>query len=224
MNILSNPTKSVMSTSSGTDRFAQTGIGSVTVFIILLALLHFLEPEFDPSWRFVSEYALGQFGSVMSLAFVALAVGIGATARVACKHSKSLLCYVGAGILVLASVGLCIAAIFPTDAVNTPPGLATTAGKLHMIGASLDCTPLGALLISIALARNADWKMVRPYVVGTAILTIVTTIGFIASMPSDYIFGPGMMVGWWNRLIMLSYVCWIAVVCFNAILLSKRRA
>ena len=30
--------------------------------ILLLAALHVLSPEFDPSWRTVSEYAFGHYG------------------------------------------------------------------------------------------------------------------------------------------------------------------
>ena len=34
-----------------------------TTFIAILFLLHFLEPEFDPSWRMISEYELGRWRS-----------------------------------------------------------------------------------------------------------------------------------------------------------------
>jgi hypothetical protein len=35
---------------------------------------HFLKPEFDPSWRMVSEYAIGRWGWVMQLAFFSLTI------------------------------------------------------------------------------------------------------------------------------------------------------
>jgi hypothetical protein len=37
----------------------------------LLASLHVLSPEFDPSWRVISEYALGRYGWLLSLMFLA---------------------------------------------------------------------------------------------------------------------------------------------------------
>ncbi len=37
--------------------------------LILLALLHVVSPEFDPSWRMISEYANGRNGSILSLMF-----------------------------------------------------------------------------------------------------------------------------------------------------------
>src|SRR5437879_3260813 len=45
---------------------------SVTLFPILLVLLHFLEPEFNAP-HLISEYQLGRFGWLMSLAFFCLA-------------------------------------------------------------------------------------------------------------------------------------------------------
>ena len=41
--------------------------------VLLLGSLHLLEPEFNPSWRFLSQYELGEFGWLMRLAFLALA-------------------------------------------------------------------------------------------------------------------------------------------------------
>jgi hypothetical protein len=40
--------------------------------ILLLASLHVLSPEFAPSWRMISEYALGRYGWVLSLMFLCL--------------------------------------------------------------------------------------------------------------------------------------------------------
>jgi hypothetical protein len=35
------------------------------------AALHILTQEFDPSWRMISEYALGHYGWLLSLTFLA---------------------------------------------------------------------------------------------------------------------------------------------------------
>ena len=55
---------------------ARTAIFSGVLFAVLLLSLHVLEPEFDPTWRFVSEYMLGDFGWLMHLAFLTLAVSM----------------------------------------------------------------------------------------------------------------------------------------------------
>jgi hypothetical protein len=43
--------------------------------LVTLASLHLLSPEFDPSWRVVSEYALGDYGWVLSIMFLSWAFG-----------------------------------------------------------------------------------------------------------------------------------------------------
>ena len=45
-------------------------VGLSAAFLGFLFLLHILEPEFDPSWRMISEYELGRYGWLMSLAFI----------------------------------------------------------------------------------------------------------------------------------------------------------
>ena len=61
--------------------WARTALAAVVVFLILLAALHFIEPEFDPSKRLISEYELGRYGWVMSLAFFSLGIGVLAMLR-----------------------------------------------------------------------------------------------------------------------------------------------
>lgn len=40
-------------------------------FLVILACLHFLKPEISPMWRMISEYEIGKFGFLMSIAFFA---------------------------------------------------------------------------------------------------------------------------------------------------------
>ena len=53
---------------------AWVAIGAAGTVLLLLAALHVLSPEFDPSFRVVSEYANGRYGWVLSLMFVAWAL------------------------------------------------------------------------------------------------------------------------------------------------------
>src|SRR6266536_807487 len=56
------------------DPTARLSIAAAAAVLLLLASLHVLSPEFDPSWRVVSEYANGRYGWVLSLMFAAWAV------------------------------------------------------------------------------------------------------------------------------------------------------
>jgi hypothetical protein len=44
-------------------------IVAAAAFVVLLAALQVLKPELDPSWRMGSEYAIGDYGWVMRIAF-----------------------------------------------------------------------------------------------------------------------------------------------------------
>ena len=41
---------------------ARAAFAFTVTFVLLLAALHVIKPEIDPSWRFISEYALGDHG------------------------------------------------------------------------------------------------------------------------------------------------------------------
>src|ERR1700682_1026604 len=57
---------------------ASLPLAAARTFMVLLAVLHVLRPELDPSWRFVSEYADGSYGWVMMLSFFSLALSCAA--------------------------------------------------------------------------------------------------------------------------------------------------
>jgi hypothetical protein len=49
---------------------ARLAFVGAAAFMVLLAILHVLEPEFNPAWRMISEYELGSYGWMMSFAFI----------------------------------------------------------------------------------------------------------------------------------------------------------
>src|SRR3990172_12935085 len=55
-------------------------IAGVLYFILVVALLHFLRPEYDPVKRVASNYAVGPYGLVMTIAFFALGLSLFALA------------------------------------------------------------------------------------------------------------------------------------------------
>jgi hypothetical protein len=57
---------------------ARLSLWAAIAFLVLLAALHFIKPKLDPSWHFISEYAIGDYGWIMALAFLALALSYGA--------------------------------------------------------------------------------------------------------------------------------------------------
>ena len=184
-------------------------------FIFLLLLLHFIKPELDPSWNFISEYEVGRFGWLMQLAFIAISASCVFLVISLWKHVK-IVGKAGLVMLLISAAGMLIAAIFKTDPLNTPHHQLTQSGNLHQIGAMLDQIPFAAILITIALFRKKDWKINRAILIVAMLLVWAGFIYFVASVraqfPVDGIFGPTVTVGWQNRLMILTQALWLIVV------------
>jgi len=58
-------------------------------------LLSLLEREYDPTWRFIGEYALGTFGWMMPLAFLAFAISLFTHALTIGSQVRTVIGYVG---------------------------------------------------------------------------------------------------------------------------------
>jgi len=198
---------------AGFERMAARGsLVAGGTFAALLAGLHLLEAEFDPTWRFVSEYALGRFGWLMRVAFGALAISLlGAVISLA-RHVSTVLGTIGLAIIAIAVVGLLIAAVFVTDPITTAPDAYTVSGRMHVVGASLDWSPIGMLLAGWALSRNANGRRHRRALILTAGLTLVLTAAFTAALPHNGQYGPGVYAGLNGRFLLLSYLGWIVTV------------
>lgn len=41
---------------------AKASLACAALSVVLLIVLHVLRPDIDPTWRFISEYALGDYG------------------------------------------------------------------------------------------------------------------------------------------------------------------
>jgi hypothetical protein len=184
-------------------------------FITILAMLHLLKPDIEPSWNFISEYQVGRFGWLMSLAFVSLG-SCCLFLAIALWKEINLAGKVGIVMLILSAAGMFIAAIFKTDPLNTSPELVTQSGMLHQLGAMLDQIPFAALLITIALFRKKQWQINRWMLILSLILVWFGMIYFIASIrihfPADGKFGPGVLVGWQNRIMIVTQALWLILV------------
>lgn len=201
---------------------ARVSITSGALFVLLLGSLHLLEPEFDPTWRFISEYMLGAFGWMMTLAFVAMAAALASVGVSILSQARTVIGYIGFIVLAVAAIGYLIAAFNKTDPIFTPMDELTPSGKLHVLGASLDYSPLAFLFLSFSLARNEAWNPIRRRLLITAVITILLTIAFIAMLPQDNVFGPGVWAGLVGRFLLVSYLGWISVVSLHALKLYKQ--
>ena len=142
-------------------------LGVATVFALYL-LLHVLRTDYNPLRRFLSEYAVGRFGVLMTANFllqalIVLPLVIGLFLDV--RHSGSLLA--GCACLTVAAVALTVAAIFPTDLSEPAGGPArgvTQAGIAHQSAGAISFVArvVGFLFLSRAYRFDDRWQALAP--------------------------------------------------------------
>jgi hypothetical protein len=183
-------------------------------FLAILFLLHFLEPEFDPSWRMISEYALGRYGwggSVLAL-LVAL-----------WPYLRTIGGVIGRGWLLLIGVALFGAGIFKTNPITDTT--ISTANSLHALcGAFVILTfPIAASIVAGSLARNQEWFTARRPLLWVTLLVWFGILSFFGSIiisnainPSAGRMGPEVLLGWPNRFLVVAYHIWLIIIARRA--------
>ena len=185
---------------------------SMTGSVAILALMHFIEPQFDPTWRFISEYSLGNAGFLMKIAFAFLGIGQISFAVSALVRRRKWWDYLAAAILVIAGVGSILACIFNTDPITTPIQSLSESGKMHVFGASLGYTPIALMIFSFSQTVGSPQKWKRTVLVSIAGAGVLLTVLFMLSMPADLKFGQHVFTGLIGRFLVASYAAWF--ICF----------
>lgn len=209
------PTGRAGSTVSRTS--ARLAVAGAAVFLLLLGVLHVVKSELDPSWHFISEYAIGDHGWLMVIAFLSLGLGCVALfaairSQVTTKGGR-----VGLAFLLVAAVGLVIAAAFTSDPVTASGDEVTTHGTVHGVGTVLGTLgiPIAAVLIARGLRRNPRWTDARRLLVAATALALVGFLVFelsFATMVPGKELGPGVPIGWPNRFLIVTYAIWLLAV------------
>ena len=139
---------------------ARLAVAGPLLCITLVALLHVLEPDVNDSDA-VSEYALGDVGWLMNIAFFSGAAGIGALAFVLHRSlARSKTAIAGIVLLSIAAVAWVLLGAGNID----PEGAdATTHGLIHGIGFFLGLpTRLAApFVLAAAFRRDERWADYR---------------------------------------------------------------
>ena len=195
-----------------------------SLFLIILALLHFLKPELQPHWRMISEYEIGRFGWLMQAAFFCWGLSVFALLMVIWPSLESMGGLIGRWWFVVIGLALIGAGIFKTNAItdestNLPNTLHALCGVLVIL-----TFPIAATLTQQSLLQNAAWMTAHtPLLVGTSVIWI-GMISFFASIiisrrldPSAGRVGPHVYLGWPNRFMVFTYALWLIIVASKAL-------
>jgi Protein of unknown function (DUF998) len=161
-----------------TKTIAFISLCGLMLFVVIVFLLHFLRPDKNMLSCFVSEYAVGNYSWLMTIAFYALAFSaalllkgllISTTSSQTSKITLAIFC-----------VGMLLVAIFPTD---IPGELPTARGLTHGFAALIALTNLGISMITWGVAfkkNNSLHKLAKPSIF-YGVVSLALLIIFIAS-------------------------------------------
>ncbi|AJY73522.1 DUF998 domain-containing protein [Paenibacillus beijingensis] len=210
---------------------ARLSWASAVLFLVLLAALHVIKPEFDPSWRMVSEYAIGRNGWVMTVAFLSLSVSCAALFVAIRSQIRTAGGYVGLTLLLISAAAIAAAAFFTIDPITASKDSLTTHGNLHGL-ASMIGNPgltIAAILISRSLTRAPSWSPARRSILWMSnliwICLLLMLLTLAVMLPgSGGKFGPDVLIGWPNRLLMAAYGAWLISAASRALKLHRQSA
>ena len=180
---------------------ARLSFAAAATFVVLLAALHFIKPSLDPSWHFISEYAIGDYGWIMVLAFLSLALSYVSLFVAIRSQLRNIVGRIGLVLLLVSALGLTIAAIFTTDPITVSEDALTTEGSLHNLGGTLGIAmPFAAALVGWTLSRNPAWSSAKRPLFWATGLALVAYVGSFVSVgvmvsESGGKFGSDVLVG-----------------------------
>jgi hypothetical protein len=196
--------------------------------IFLIAALHLLKPDYDPAWRFLSEYSIGDYGFVMQLAFFAMAVASLAVAASLWHHAYTVTAKIGLALHAVIGLSLVGAALFVADPVTAQPSQMTSHGMIHSIFALLGIPgmPIGALavLYGMTIRGTPDRGKLRMPAWAMLLSVVIMIVYMNFLMAGGAKIGPADYVGWANRIVVAAYDWWWISAALYAIRLNGGNA
>lgn len=186
-----------LTTKTGGKRIATTSKKIVLVcaayYVIVGIALHVLKPEYDPRYRFMSEYAWGAYGWLMTTTFFVLglaAFAIAAGLREVHQSSRS--ARIGFGLLVVGALFVCLAGVFREFTLHAAAGAVALPG-----------ITMAALLLSWSFQQAAGWQTIYR-------TTLFISLGMLAGLLS--ILADIGMPGLQQRAFLCLFLLWLSVV------------
>jgi hypothetical protein len=189
--------------------FATVAMACFVYSAMALLTLHFLRPDYAPATNFISNYAVGRYGWLMTTWFLAMSGGLLMLAAGLYTHGlRSVVARLGIFLLVVAAIGLVVSAIFPTDIPGAP---STSSGAIHdkSFLVNVGSIFIATVLLSTGFGLHPAW---RPYRRTAWLLTSLILIGFVVQFLTLH---KGMPYGLANRFFVAVLFAWLFAVSFR---------
>jgi hypothetical protein len=182
--------------------FATTAIACFVYWALALLLLHALRPDRAVATTWISGYAVGPYGWVMTTAWLAASCGC-LMLLLGLAHSgpRSGAAKVGRLLLGILSLGLLITAIFPPGKKGEP----STSGEIHSITflVNVVCILLASVLLSVGFGTDARWRTFRRT---AATLASLLALAFVIQFLTAYF---EVLYGLANRFFATVLIVWL---------------
>jgi hypothetical protein len=201
---------------------AHLSIASSGLSLLCLVVLHFVSPEFRPSWRMISEYALGHHKWLITAFFFLWGIGSVLLSALVWNQITTGWAQLGVVLLLLSGVGAISGGLF--DVKHPWHGLA--------FGLGVPSLPVAALLIGFNLVEIDSWSVQRRAILLSAHATWISVVLMAVAMvlmfagfkragvplgpdaaPPERV--PDGVIAWGgyaNRLLVVCYIGWSVVV------------
>jgi hypothetical membrane protein len=173
-------------------------------FVIVGISLHFLEPEFDPRFRFMSEYVWGAYGWLMTTTFFVLGLAaFTVAAGLRDVHRSSGSARLGFGLLAVGALFVCLAGVFK----DFIPHLAASVVAIPSV-------VMAVVLLSWSFRPAAEWRAIHGP-------TLVIALGMLAAFLAAHThFGmPGLL----QRAFLLLFLAWLSIVAHQLVRVTAKR-
>jgi hypothetical membrane protein len=170
----------------------------VAYYAIAGVALHFLEPEYDPRFQFMSDYAWGTYGWLMTTTFFVLGLAV-LTIAVGVRgvHHSPRGARTGFGLLVIGALFVCLAGVF-------------RGFPLHDVASAVAFPSLvmAVLFLSWSFRNAAGWQVIHP-------VTFLLAVGMFAALVS-MIVDVGMP-GLQQRGFFVLLLVWLSIVAYSLV-------
>ena len=164
----------------------------------VIGVLHWLEPHYDPRYRFLSEYQWSGHGWLMTTTFFVLALAILTVASGVRELARSTLtARLGFGLLILGAIGISIAGVF-------------RGFPLHDVGSAIGLPSIAFATLLLSWSFRGLEKLRRVSVLGLV-------IGFVMLAALVFITADVGMPGVQQRMFLGLFWVWLATVVTRAI-------
>lgn len=184
-------------------KFASVAIIGFLLFLAIMFLFHFIQPELNPLTRFGSEYVVGRMGWLMNIAFFCFAIGL---ASLTYAFNQSLKpptkSRTGEILLGISTLGVLGSGIFNADLQGAD---STTTGALHdLSGFLLFLTIIPAIIIFSRRFRLSN-LLKNEY----RVLWFFSLLLPLLFLSMIFVFAPLHLVGLGQRIFLMVMFSWL---------------